>query len=171
MVRWWCDMMGQWHDQLIMMEPVQSWYKTQCLVGLVIQSVRKLDLSHLCFSLNFDFSYVFLQFPSMCEDLFVISSTTHSFSASFPLYHLPPDLNMLLNCSLCNPLFYAYLHHGGYVVLVYHQYTPNGLRTTSCNTWTWIKSHKGDKDLPKALCYWRTTMEDWDYRQQRKTSF
>ena len=28
-------------------------------------SVRKLDLSHLCFSLNFLFSYVSSQFPSM----------------------------------------------------------------------------------------------------------
>ena len=27
----------------------------------------------------------------------------------------------------------------------------------------------GDKDLPKALCCWRTTIEDWDYWQQGKT--
>ena len=83
----------------------------------------------------------------------------------------PPDLNTSLNCSLCNPSTYAYPYHEGYVVLVYRQYTPKGPQTTSRNSWTWIKSHKGDKDLPKALCCWRTTIEDWDYRQLRKTSF
>ena len=83
----------------------------------------------------------------------------------------PPDLNKSLNCSLCKPSTYAYSYHEGYVVLVYRQHTPKGLRTTSRNSWTWIKSHNGDKDLPKALCCWRTTIEDWDYRQLRKTLF
>ena len=54
-----------------------------------------------------------------CEDLFLISLTTCSFSFLFP------DLNMLLNCSLCNPLSYAYS---------YHQDTPKGLWTTSRNS-------------------------------------
>ena len=73
-------------------------------------------------------------FREECEDLFLISSTIHSFSVSFPLYHLSPDLNMSLNCSLCNPLLYAYPHREGYVVLVYRQYTPKGLWTTSRNS-------------------------------------
>ena len=68
-----------------------------------------------------------------CEDLFLISSTTCSFSFLFPVSP-PPDLNTSLNCSSCNPLSYAYPYHEGYVVLVYHQHTPKGLRTTSCNS-------------------------------------
>ena len=83
----------------------------------------------------------------------------------------PPDLNMSLNCSSCNPLLYAYPYHEGYMVLDYCQDTPDSLQTTSHNSWTWIKSHNGDKDLPKALCCWRTTIEDWDYQQLRKTLF
>ena len=65
-----------------------------------------------------------------CEDLFLISSNTHSFSSVPP----PPDLNKSLNCSLCKPSTYAHPHHEGYVVLVYRQHTPKGLRTTSCNS-------------------------------------
>ena len=68
------------------------------------------------------------------------------FRFSFPVPP-PPDLNTSLNCSLCNPSNYAYLYHEGYVVLVYCQNTPKGLRTTSRNSWTWTKSHKGDKRL------------------------
>ena len=83
----------------------------------------------------------------------------------------PPDLNTLLNCSLCNSSPHAYLYHEGYVVLAYRKNTPKGLWTTNCNSWTWIKSHNGDKDLPKALCCCRMMIEDWDYRQQGKISF
>ena len=68
-------------------------------------------------------------------------------------------------------LTHAYLWHEGYVVLVYCQDTPKGLQTTSHNSWTWINSHKGEKDSPKALCCWRMTIEDWDYWQQGKTLF
>ena len=97
---------------------------------------------------------------------------THTYFFIFTFtFQYPPDLNKSLNCSLCNPSSYAYLYREGYVVLVYHQNTPKGPRTTSCNSWTWIKSHNGDKDLPKALCCWRATIEDWDCRQQRKTLF
>ena len=39
---------------------------------------------------------------SWCEDLFLISSTTRSFSSLSPVPP-PPDLNMSLNCSPCNP--------------------------------------------------------------------
>ena len=39
MVQWCGDMMGQWHDQLITMGLVQSWYKTQRCTGLVVQSL------------------------------------------------------------------------------------------------------------------------------------
>ena len=46
----------------------------------------------------------------------------------------PPDLNTSLNCSLCNPSNYAYPYHEGYMVLVYRQHTPKGLRTTSRNS-------------------------------------
>ena len=40
-----------------------------------IHTVRKLDVSHLCFSLNFLFSYVSSQFPSM----FVLPTYSQSF--------------------------------------------------------------------------------------------
>ena len=49
-----------------------------------------------------------------CEDLFLISSTTHSFYTLFPFISSvppPPDLNTSLNCSLCNPSLYAYPYH------------------------------------------------------------
>ena len=49
----------------------------------ITHNVRKLDLSHLCFSLNFYFPYVSLQFPSM----FSLLTYFHSFfslSADYP---------------------------------------------------------------------------------------
>ena len=39
MVQGWRDMMGQWHDQLVTMELVLSWYKMWHCVGLVVQSL------------------------------------------------------------------------------------------------------------------------------------
>ena len=45
--------------------------------------VRKLDLSHLCFSLNFLFSYVASQFPSMFL-LLTYSQSFFSLSADYP---------------------------------------------------------------------------------------
>ena len=59
------------------------------MVGLVqnyvawINHVRKLDLSHLCFSLNFYFSYVSSQFPSMFS-LLTYSHSFFSLSADYP---------------------------------------------------------------------------------------
>ena len=85
---------------------------------------------------------------------FLISSTTHSFSFSFPCTNIPwPE--HVIKLLIMPSSNYAYPYHEGYVVLVYCQNTPKGLWTTSCNSWTWIKPHKGDKDLPKALCCWR----------------
>ena len=78
----------------------------------------------------------------------------------------PPDLNTSLNCSSCNPLSYAYPYHEGYVVLVYCQNTPKGLRTTSRNSWTWIKSHKGDKRLTQGPLL----LEDNDRRLRLPTT-
>ena len=170
-----------------------SWYKDCLLAGKVTLNYSVLHWSAVYSSCQLIALYltnitsrlprVVLWFPiplskrpsggPICEDLFLISSTTRSFSSFFFLSPVPPppDLNTSLNCSSCNPLSYAYHHHEGYVVLVYCQNTPKGLQTTSHNSWTWIKPHKSDKDLPKALCCWRTTIEGWDYRQQRKTLF
>ena len=39
MMWWWGDMVGWWHDQLVMMELVLSWYKMRHRVGLVVQSL------------------------------------------------------------------------------------------------------------------------------------
>ena len=52
-------------------------------LSLVPRVVRKLDLSHLCFSLNFLFSYVSSQFPSMFS-LLTYFQSFFSLSADHP---------------------------------------------------------------------------------------
>ena len=49
----------------------------------IFKDVRKLDLSHLCFSLNFYFLMFLLQFPSMFP-LLTYSQSFFSLSADYP---------------------------------------------------------------------------------------
>ena len=87
------------------------------------------------------------------------------FPFSFPCTTTPwPE--HIVKLLMMQPLHYAYPHREGYVVLVCHQYTPKGLRTTSCNSWTWIKSHKGDKRLTQGPLL----LEDDDRRLRLPTT-
>ena len=105
MAQWWCDMAWWRHDQLVTMELVLLGYKTRRRVGLVVQSlllstthqlpnkpltslpnmpiVRKLDLSHSCFSLNFYFPMFLRLFPSMFP-LLTYSQSFFSFICRSP---------------------------------------------------------------------------------------
>ena len=58
------------------LEEINGWFDHH-------RGVRKLDLSHLCFSLNFSFSYVLCNFL-LCFPLLTYSQSFFSLSADYP---------------------------------------------------------------------------------------